>query len=55
MTILQIIAVAFLLVSFIMAVIYQANLQNPLLWAVWAADILFVFGGIAGLGSKAVL
>lgn len=52
MTLLQIIALAFLIVSFIMAIIYQANLQNPLLWAVWAADILFVFGGVAGLGSK---
>ncbi len=52
MTLLQIVALAFLIVSFIMAIIYQANLQSPLLWAVWAADILYVLGGVTALGTK---
>lgn len=52
MTIIQIIALAFLIVSFVMAIIYQPNLQSPLLWAVWAIAIIIVLGGIEQLGHR---
>lgn len=48
MTLAHIIALVFLIVSVVFAIINPSNLQNPLLWAVWAGVFLYVLGGVAG-------
>lgn len=42
------VAVLFLLVSFVLAVIFNENLKSPLLWAVWAGVIPLVLGALFG-------
>lgn len=52
MTVAHIIALAFLIVSAVFAIINPSNLQSPLLWAVWAGVILYVLGGVPALGGR---
>lgn len=40
----MVVALAFLIVSFILALIQQGGLAQPLLWAVWSLAIIIVFG-----------
>lgn len=52
MTVAHVLALVLLIVSLVFAIINPGNLQNPLLWAVWAAVVLYVLGAL--LGQKLV-
>lgn len=41
----HVIALVFLIVSGVFAVINPPNLSNPLLWAVWSIAVIVVLGG----------
>jgi hypothetical protein len=43
-----IIALVFLIVSFVLALVTNAML-NPQLWALWAIAIYFIVGGLVGV------
>jgi hypothetical protein len=48
MTAAQLIAVVLLIVSVVFALINPTNLQQPMLWAVWAGVVLYVLGSVLG-------
>lgn len=48
----QLLALVFFFISFGMAIAEPANFKSPLLWAFWAADVVFLFGGVGLLAGK---